>query len=97
MNDKTIVKNLAREVMHFADKRSYGLGECRWNLNKWALDEIKACNAYVGFDDAYDAKLTGDDACTGDHEVHLKQAKSLANEVYNLACELSDLGVTTFE
>lgn len=92
------VRKLASDIMDFADRRGYGLGECRWNLNKNALDMIEECDAYIGFDDAYDSTPKEEnDRCTGDHAAHIKAAKKLASEAYDLACTLDDMGVTNFE
>lgn len=92
MNDK-IVRELARDVLDYADRKDYGLGECMWNLNHFALETVENCDAYMGFDDAYDKK---DHDCTGDHAAHLKLAKQRARDAYAFACELQNRGVRTF-
>lgn len=93
---KTVLR-LARDIMDFADRRCYGLGECKWNLYKNALDEIEDCDAYIGFDEAYDTIPSNkEDRCTGDHAKHLKEAKELARDAYELAVKLEDMGVRSF-
>ena len=96
MTKEMTVRKLARRVMDYADRKDWGLGECRFELNKWALDEVENCDVCLGFDDRFDKKFTGDEACSGDHEAHIKEARSLASDAYNLACDLEDRGVRTF-
>lgn len=97
MTEKQTIRELARNIMAYADRKDYGLGECRWDLNRDALDTIEECDGYVRFDEPYDVVQADPQArCSGDHAKHLKLAKHLAGEAYELACTLQDQGVTTF-
>jgi len=48
MNLKNKIKELAGDVMDYADRKGYGLGECGYYFEVWAFDMIQ---------DEYDAAL----------------------------------------
>lgn len=91
------VRELASSIMRLADKKGWGLGECRFNLNRFALDRIDDCSVYLGTDERFDSVPTDEyDRCDGDHEAHIKEARVLASAAYELACLLEDKGITNF-
>ena len=91
-SEKQIIKELARDIMDLSDRKGWGLGECWWNLNRNALDEIEECDAYIGLEQSYDTKEP-EEKCTGSHAEHLKLAKHYASEAYEMASQLEDMGI----
>jgi hypothetical protein len=96
-NEKTVIREIAREVMDIADQHGYGLGECGWYFNLCALEKIEDCNGLLDYDTPYDAiPKDPKDRCTGDHAAHLKLAEHLAREADDMAEKLQELGINSF-
>lgn len=94
-----VVRELARSIMDYADRKDYGLGECRYELNKEALDKIEECDAYIGFNSYDTLPLLDEDKCSAGeeaHQTHIKDARSLANAAYQFACDLEGKGIRSF-
>ncbi len=88
-----IVRDIARDGMYLADRRGWGLGEVRFNMNVDALDTLMDYNDCGGNDNFDNFGCVCPEPARTEH---MKAARRIAGDAYEMACDLEDRGIRTF-